>query len=57
MRIEEILGLQVGETFIFRTIAGHPQPVLEDIVTLDAQGQNTMKEVMIVYHTGAVSKP
>lgn len=47
-----MLGLQVGETLIFRTIAGHPQAALDDLATLDIEGDNCIEDVMIIYHTG-----
>ena len=49
---EALLGLGMGETFIFRTVAGHPQPVLQDIAALDIEGHNCIEDVMIIYHTG-----
>ena len=47
---EKLLGLKIGEAFIFRTIAGHPQPVLRDILTLDAQSRD-FEDLTLVYHT------
>lgn len=48
---EQLLGLQMGEAFLFRTIAGHPQPVFNDILTLDAQSHG-FEDLILVYHTG-----
>ncbi|KAJ9605151.1 hypothetical protein H2200_010541 [Cladophialophora chaetospira] len=49
---EALLGLQFGETFIFRTVAGHPQSALQDIAALDIEGHNCLEDIMIIYHTG-----
>ena len=49
---EQLLGLKVGETFIFRTVAGHPKPALEDLAALDIETGGVVEDVMIIYHTG-----
>jgi carbonic anhydrase len=50
---EKLLGLNIGECFIFRTVAGHPQPALEDLASLDIEiADGGVKDVMIIYHTG-----
>lgn len=49
---ENLLGLKLGEAFIFRTIAGHPHLVLRDIVTLDAQSHQ-FEDLILIHHTGA----
>ena len=49
---EAMLGLELGEAFIFRTVAGHPQSALLDIAALDLEGHNCIEDIMIIYHTG-----
>lgn len=49
---ETFLRLNVGEALIFRTVAGHPQPVLEDLAALDVEFDSSFEHVMIIYHTG-----
>ena len=49
---DKILGLNIGDCFIFRTVAGHPQPALEDLASLDIETGGGVKDVMIIYHTG-----
>lgn len=51
---ESLLGLKLGEAFIFRTIAGHPHLVLRDIVTLDASHQ--FEDLILIHHTGLQSE-
>ena len=48
---ERLLGLNLGEAFIFRTISGHPHLVLRDIVTLDAQSHQ-FEDLILIHHTG-----
>jgi carbonic anhydrase len=50
---EKLLGLNVGETFIFRTVAGHPQAALQDLAALDIETDGGVEDVMIIYHTGS----
>lgn len=45
------MDLKWGEAFIFRTIAGHPQPIFQDLVVLDAVSHG-FDEIIIMYHTG-----
>lgn len=52
---EQILKLSVGEAFIFRTIAGHPQPVYENLVGLDRTSHG-FEDVILLYHTGTVAR-
>ena len=49
---DQLLGLKVGEAFIFRTVAGHPQPALQDLAALDMQTDACVEDVLIIYHTG-----
>jgi carbonic anhydrase len=56
---EKILKLNFGETFvgeafIFRTIAGHPQPVFENIIGLDRTSHG-FEYIILLYHTGPVT--
>ena len=51
---EQILKLNIGEAFIFRTIAGHPQPVFENIIGLDRTSRG-FEDVILLYHTGTLS--
>ena len=47
---EELLGLKMGEAFIFRTIAGQPQPIFEQLIGLDRTSFN-FEDVWLLYHT------
>lgn len=49
---EKLLSLGVGEAFVFRTVAGHPQAAMEDIAVLDINSHDGVKEIMVIYHTG-----
>jgi carbonic anhydrase len=40
----------MGEAFIFRTIAGHPQPIFEQLIGLDRTSFN-FEDVWLFYHT------
>ena len=48
---ERLLGLNIGEVFVFRTIGGHPQAVFKDVVTLDIVSQG-FEDLVVMYHTG-----
>lgn len=48
---EAFLGLEAGEALVFRTVAGHPQPALQDLATLDIEFGG-IEDMMIIYHTG-----
>ena len=52
---DQLLGLKVGETYIFRTVAGHPQPALQDLAALDIETGGSLEDVMIIYHTGQLT--
>lgn len=52
---EQLLKLNMGEAFVFRTIAGHPQAVFQDVVTLDAVSQG-FEDLILLYHTGQFIK-
>lgn len=47
---ETILGLKMGEAFIFRTIGGHPQPIFEQLIGLDRTSYH-FEDVWLLYHT------
>jgi carbonic anhydrase len=51
---EQLLGLKPGEAFIFRTVAGHPQPALRDLAALDIETGGGVEDVLIIYHTGTL---
>ena len=48
---EQLFGLNIGEAFIFRTIAGHPQPVFNDLIQLDIESHG-WENLIVLYHTG-----
>lgn len=49
---EAILGLQGFEAVIYRTIARHPQPALDDLAILDIEGGDShFEDIMVIYHT------
>ena len=52
MEPDRLLGLNVGECFIFRTVAGHPQHALEDLAALDIETDGGVEDALIIYHTG-----
>lgn len=47
MEPDRLLGLNVGECFIFRTVAGHPQRALEDLAALDIETDGGVEDVMV----------
>ncbi|KAF2154964.1 carbonic anhydrase [Myriangium duriaei CBS 260.36] len=47
---ETLLGINWGEVFLFRTIAGRPQSCFNDLVTLDAVSHG-FDDLIIMYHT------
>ncbi len=53
---EQILGLEVGEAFVFRTVAGHPHSTVEDIAAVSIQGHDCVENVIIIHHTGKFSR-
>ena len=52
---ERFLGLRPAEVVVVRSIAGHPAPVLKDMAGLSAAFATSLKEIMIVHHTGGLS--
>lgn len=40
----------MGEVFLFRTIAGHPQPIFEELLGLDRTSHN-FEDVILLAHT------
>ncbi|GAM85816.1 hypothetical protein ANO11243_038240 [Dothideomycetidae sp. 11243] len=47
---EKIFGLNYGEVFIFRTLAGRPYPVFEEMMALGAFNRG-FDDIIIMYHT------
>lgn len=52
---EKILGLQIGEAFIFRTVAGRPQAVIQEIIAIDRVSKE-FEDLILLYHTGERSR-